>query len=217
MRATVAGETLTLFPERAAYWERRRTLLIADVHFGKAATFRAEGIPVPHGTTAEGLRRLDGLLDATDASRVVFLGDFLHAREGRARGTLRVLSEWRERRRGLELLLVRGNHDQHAGDPEPDLDVRCVDAPYVEAPFAFAHRPGVCDDGYVLAGHIHPSVRLIGAGRQSARLPCFWFGPRGGVLPAFGDFTGFGDADVADGDQVWVIAEGKVVQLVVAR
>jgi len=32
--ADVAGERLVLLPERAAYWERARTLLVADPHFG---------------------------------------------------------------------------------------------------------------------------------------------------------------------------------------
>src|SRR5262249_50769057 len=42
----IAGERVTLLAERAAYWQRTRTLLVADTHFGKAATFRAAGIPV---------------------------------------------------------------------------------------------------------------------------------------------------------------------------
>lgn len=210
---TVAGETLALFPERAVFWQREKTLLVADVHFGKAAAFRAGGIPVPSGTTAEGLQRLNGLIAQTGASRIVFLGDFLHAREGRAPDTLRALSEWREERYGLDLVLVRGNHDHHAGDPGSDLRMTCVDAPFVVPPFAFAHRPKEWEQGYVLSGHLHPSVLLVGAGRQSARLPCFWFGSRVGVLPAFGDFTGTSEAPVSNGDQIWVIAGGSVLRV----
>src|SRR5688500_7489691 len=91
----VEGERLHLMPERAIWWERRGTLLVADPHWGKAATFRAGGIPVPSGTTLEGLARLDAALERTGASRLVFLGDYLHAREGRAPGTLQLLAEWR--------------------------------------------------------------------------------------------------------------------------
>ena len=45
----VAGETLLLLPERAAFWPREKTLLIADPHWGKAGGFLmgAGGIPVP--------------------------------------------------------------------------------------------------------------------------------------------------------------------------
>ena len=56
---TIAGEDVQLLPERALYWPRACTLVVADVHWGKAATFRAAGIPIPSGTTTEDLARLD--------------------------------------------------------------------------------------------------------------------------------------------------------------
>jgi len=50
--ADVAGERLVLLAERAAYWERARTLLVADPHFGKAAAFLAsDDASFVHGTT----------------------------------------------------------------------------------------------------------------------------------------------------------------------
>src|SRR5690242_20438181 len=146
----VAGEHLVLLPERAAFWSRTETLLVADPHFGKAAAFRAAGVPVPRGTTSETLTRIGLALDRTRARRLVFLGDFLHAREGRAPETLRVINEWRAQRASTEMILVRGNHDVRAGDPPLELDVKCVDAPLVEGPFAFTHKPTRSDVGYVL-------------------------------------------------------------------
>ncbi len=115
------GERLVLLPERAVFRERTATLLIADPHWGKAATFRASGIPVPRGTTLDGLARLDAMLQRTGARRIIFLGDYLHARQGRSPTTLQALAEWRARHLDIELVLVRGNHDRHAGDPPPEL------------------------------------------------------------------------------------------------
>jgi len=209
----VAGEDLELLAERAVYWRREHTLLVADPHFGKAAAFRAQGVLVPRGTTAENLRRLDTALERTGARRLIFLGDFLHARESRAPETLGTLNAWRAARTHLDVVLVRGNHDARAGDPPPELNVRCVDAPFIEAPFVLAHHPRPSDSGYVLAGHIHPGVRLRGAARQSAWLPGFWFGERVGVLPAFGEFTGLADVDVAESDRVFVVAENQVIDV----
>jgi hypothetical protein len=37
----LAGEHLRLLPERAAYWVERETLLVADIHWGNAATMPA--------------------------------------------------------------------------------------------------------------------------------------------------------------------------------
>ena len=209
----VAGETLTLLPERAAYWARASTLLVADPHFGKAATFRASAIPVPRGTTTEALARLDTLLARTRASRIIFLGDYLHARDGRSPETLRVLADWSNERRDIELVLVRGNHDRRAGDPPSELGLRCVDAPMVEAPFVMAHHPTSSPDGYVLAGHLHPGAPLVGRGRMRERPPCFWFGHGCGVLPAFGDFTGVADVAPSPGDRVIAIADGSLVEV----
>lgn len=215
--AEIAGERLVLLPERAAYWERTRTLLVADTHLGKAATFRAAGIPVPRGTTTASLDRLDAALARTNAARIVFLGDFLHAREGREAETTRVVGEWRSRNASIEMLLVRGNHDVRAGDPGPEIDIACVDGPVVESPFVYTHKPATSDDGYVLSGHVHPGARLTGRGRERAWLPCFWFGQQTAVLPAFGEFTGLGDIDVVPGDGVWVIVDGAVIDVATPR
>lgn len=207
----VAGERLWLLPERAAFWAARRMLLVADPHYGKAATFRASGMFVPTGTTAVALGRLDAMIAASRPERVVFLGDFLHARRGRSDEVLSALGRWRERHGTIEMLLVRGNHDRGAGDPPSEVGVLCADGPVREGPFALVHHPQRVAGGYALAGHLHPCVALRGTGRQRARLPCFWMGAEVGVLPAFGEFTGCSTVHPAQGDRVWAIAEGVVV------
>jgi uncharacterized protein len=207
----IAGEDLTLLPERAVWWAERRTLLVADPHFGKAATFRALGVPVPRGTTTGTLGRLDAIIARTSPTRVVFLGDFLHAVEGRDSETLRVLNEWRRRHGALEMTLVRGNHDARAGDPPRELEIHCETGPLANGSFVLDHHPRRSADGYVLCGHIHPAVTLTGAGRQHSRLPCFWFGRDVGVLPAFGEFTGVAEVEVQLGDQVFVVADDVVM------
>lgn len=206
----VAGERLLLSAQKAAVWPARRTLLIADAHFGKAASFRARGVPVPEATTQANLAALDALIAAHDIARVVFLGDFLHAREAHAPPTLAALRAWRARHAGLDLLLIAGNHDAHAGEPPADLAVESVQGPWIDGPFAFCHHPLPFKDKYVLAGHLHPAYRITGR-NDSVRLPCFWFGARVGVLPAFGDFTGGHSIAPQPGDRVFVIAGEKVM------
>ena len=209
---TLQGEALQLHPERAAFWERTRTLLVADAHFGKAAAFRAHGLPVPGGTTADSLDRLSTLVTRTRAERVLFLGDLLHARAGRVASTLVALEQWRERHAHVALVLVRGNHDRSAGDPPPSLGIDCVDAPLIEAPFVFAHHPTTSTLGYVLAGHIHPGIRLRGRARQRLRLPCFHFTAHTGTLPAFGAFTGLAIVEPQPDERVFAVGEGEVME-----
>ena len=210
---SIAGEKLLLLAERAAYWPARKSLLVADFHLGKAATFRSAGIPLPSGTTSENVERLGRAIDRTGATRVVFLGDFLHAKQGRAESTFSRFAQWRESRAGVELTIVRGNHDKKAGDPPEAWGVRCIEAGERMGPFVMNHEPGAARGGYALAGHIHPAVRLSGCGDESLRLPCFWFGARYGVLPAFGAFTGSAEVLPRRGDQVFVIAEEEVVKV----
>ena len=207
---TVAGEVMHLSPDRAAFWERRSTLLVADPHFGKAASFRAHGVRAPVGTTAESLARLDRLIATHAPARLVFLGDFLHAKEGRNAVTFVALADWRETHHAIDMLLVRGNHDRRAGDPPAEVGMHCVEAPLLDEPFAFAHHPVTTPGFYTLAGHIHPCVVLSGAARQRERLPCFWFGARVGVLPAYGEFTGCAKVDAEETDELWVVAGDEV-------
>jgi len=208
----IAGERLILLPERAAYWPATKTLFVADFHLGKAASFRAAGIPMPSGTTSENVERLGRAIDRTRARHVVFLGDFLHSAAARAPRTLARFASWREERRAVALTLVRGNHDRKAGDPPPEWDFSCIEAGEALGPFVLNHEPGPSGAGYALAGHIHPAVRLSGEG-ESLRLPCFWFAKRHGVLPAFGAFTGSAVVRPRPGDQVFVIAEDEVLRV----
>src|ERR687897_293447 len=154
---TIAGEELYLLAERALWWPNASTLIVADLHWGKASTFRATGIPIPIGTTSDDLARLDSALTRTGARRMVVLGDLFHARAGRiASHTLAELRRWRSLASPVEILLVRGNHDRHAGDPPNDLRINCVNAPAFVPPFVFRHEPTQQADGYGLAGNVDP-------------------------------------------------------------
>jgi len=204
------GTQLLLLAAKALYWPARQLLCVADAHFGKAAAFRALGQPVPHGTTSDNLARLDDLLAGYPARQLLFLGDFLHARESHAPATLAALSAWRQRHRALHCTLVRGNHDQHAGDPPSGLDIELLDEPLELTPFSFRHIPRTERGLYVIAGHEHPVYRLQGRARQRLRLPCFTLTDQTMVLPSFGDFTGGHTVNPTPGRRVF-IANGASV------
>lgn len=213
----IAGHTLLLLADNALYWPQRKLLLIADPHFGKAAAYRALGQPVPHGTTATNLSRLDALLARYPTTHLIFLGDFLHAPKSHAPATLAALHEWRQRHARLACTLIRGNHDRRAGDPPSTLGIEIVNEPLVLDPFALRHTPAAQAGHHVIAGHLHPVFQLHGKGRQSLRLPCFWCSDEMTVLPSFGDFTG-GQAVgitlvhrifVTDGSGVWPVLMAK--------
>jgi DNA ligase-associated metallophosphoesterase len=210
----LAGEQVRLLPERALFWPAACALVVADLHWGKAAAFRSAGIPIPGGATRRDLDRLDTAVARTGARRLVVLGDLFHARAGRvASRTLAALRDWRAARESLEIQLVRGNHDRHAGDPPADLRVNALDAPAFLPPFVLRHEPAVSEAGYTLAGHVHPGIVLTGRALFRERLPCFVVGERLAVLPAFGSFTGLGMVTPEAGERVFVVAEREVVPI----
>jgi DNA ligase-associated metallophosphoesterase len=210
----LAGEQLRLLPERAVFWPSACALVVADLHWGKAAAFRSAGIPIPGGATRRDLDRLDAAIARTGARRLIVLGDLFHARAGRvATRTLADLRRWRGERDALEIQLVRGNHDRHAGDPPADLRVNCLDAPAFMPPFVLRHEPLAAETGYTLAGHVHPGIVLAGRGLFRERLPCFVVGERMAVLPAFGSFTGLGMVTPEEGERVFVVADDEVVEV----
>ncbi|MGD9689257.1 MAG: ligase-associated DNA damage response endonuclease PdeM [Phycisphaerales bacterium] len=209
MELTLHGQRLCLLPQRAIFWPIQRTLLVADLHLGKAATFAAAGVPVPAGSMSADLARLSGVIASTRAGRVIVLGDLLHARHAHQPSVGDALSQWRERHADTEIVLIRGNHDRSAGDPPAALRLNVVDGPWLCEPFVLVHEPiEEHERGYVLAGHVHPGVSLRSAWGGRARAACFVIGRRRGVLPAFGGFTGMGRVPVREGDRI--IAVGAV-------
>ncbi len=213
----LGGQAWRLLAGRALLHLATRTLVVADVHLGKAATFRARGVPVPQGTTTGNLQRLSGLLAAQRARAVVFLGDLFHAREAHAQDTLERVAAWRESHAGVDLTLVEGNHDRSAGAPPQALGVRVVDEPWPFGGAILCHHPRPVEGGSVIAGHLHPCVRLHGRADASVRLPCFWLRAGQWVLPAFGDFTGGARIERGRGDRVIAVADDRLFEIPAAR
>ena len=205
----VGAGPIDLLGDRAALLPDEGSLLVADVHLGKAQAFRAQGLPVPAGTTADNLLRLTLLVERLRPRELVFLGDLLHARQGRSPPVLEAFARWRAQHATLPMRLVRGNHDDRAGDPPPSWGLEVVDEPCRLGRWALCHRPQAVAGAYAVAGHDHPCVRLSAA-VDRLRLPCFHLGPAVAVLPAFGAFTGLHPIRRQPGDRVAVCADGEV-------
>lgn len=203
----IAGEPMVLCGDRALFWPARRRLLLADLHLGKADTFRRAGIALPTGGTHHDLDRLSALVADTGATSVWVLGDVLHGplTDTHWRGAW---NAWRAAHPALDVVALAGNHDRALASAA--LDLHLVGDAVDDGPFALRHAPGVHPTLHVVCGHLHPVASFHALKR---RFPVFWLRDGITVLPAFSAFTGGVVVDRASGARRVACVEGEAVPI----
>lgn len=206
----VRGETLWLQPDGTVWWPAGGMLFAADLHLGKGAAFRAQGQPVPAGSSARTLARLQAQVERLGAQRLVVLGDFWHGRAGLVPPLIDAVARFAEQ---VPTTLVLGNHDRPIHPAGLPLAV-APDGLVLGGLTARHEPPAPGAPGFTLAGHWHPAVSLVSRAGDRLRLPCFVCHDHALVLPAFGGLTGATTLQREDlarqGARVAVLGEGAV-------
>jgi uncharacterized protein len=212
MNFLIAGEPVTLLPEKVLYLPKHKTVLVADLHFGKVNHFRKSGIAVPSKANDKNADTLINVINATKPARVIFLGDLFHSHYNEEWETVgQILKHFS----ACSFELVLGNHDILSLQQYQRHSIKVFGNQLVIGQWLLTHEPltSTPENFYNLAGHIHPGARLTGSGRQSMMLPCFYFGKQQGILPAFGSFTGLAAIHPKKDENVFVIAEGRILKI----
>jgi DNA ligase-associated metallophosphoesterase len=202
--------TVQLLAEGAVFLSDSRTLVVADVHLGKSAAFRAKGVPVPEGDTAVDLRRMLELARRHQAAQLVVAGDLFHAPAGITEELDSALNRFVAKLE-IPFTLVAGNHDRKIRRlPAQIPSVSQIDLGDV----CIVHDPDHANgDSLHLTGHWHPMVRIPDGRRTSLRLPAFVRRHQVLVMPAFGSFTGGAMIQPQQGDRFFVGHIGKIIEL----
>ena len=203
----VAGEQLSLLGARALYWPARSTLMIADLHLGKADVFRRAGVGLPAGGTGLDLDRLQLLLQTHSIATLWILGDVLHGPAPPAAWQRR-WAAWREQHAQLAIHAIHGNHDR--GLRRAGLQLELAGESVELGPFLLRHDPHPHPDLHVLCGHLHPLARLPGINR---RWPAFWMRAGITVLPAYSEFSAGVVPRLASGERLIACVEGAAIAL----
>jgi DNA ligase-associated metallophosphoesterase len=209
-------QTFRLLHQRAVFWEEEDCLIISDLHLGKSRHFRKGGIPLPGASDAHNLCRLRSMLDVLHPSQLLLLGDFFHSVEN---NHVREVAGLLDSYPAITKRLVLGNHDIMDRTVYEELKLEIFDDSLQLGPFCFTHEPRENsheqpdDETYTISGHIHPGVHLKGKGKQRITLPCFYFGARQAILPAFGNFTGLYRITPNSGDRIYAITQKAVLAL----
>lgn len=201
----IRDQNLFLNPHRAIFWDEKSTLIVSDLHLGKAGHFRKHGIPISRQVHQQDLLNLEILITDYNPSKIVLLGDLFHSEQN---------SEWDDflifldRHKNREFILVQGNHDILPTYPAK-LEVM---QKFIEPPFSFTHYQEQCQF-FNISGHIHPGINFRIKPRQRMTLPCFLFSFDHAVIPAFGQFTGLKKIKPEPTDRIFAIADRQVVEL----
>jgi uncharacterized protein len=216
------NQQLWLSSARSIFWEEEKALIVADLHFGKTGHFRKSGLAVPPAVYKEDLQRLLQQIQYFQPRQLIVVGDLFHSQFNKE---LELFKKWRSSFPDLTIHLIKGNHDI--------LEEKWYEAAgiFVSHPrldrnhFHFVHdindgsagndkdSMAVKSKPYYISGHLHPGIRIRGAGRQSLCFPCFYFGKHFAVLPAFSKFTGVALIDPERSEHVFAIVQDEVMQI----
>lgn len=185
-----------LTTDRTMYWEDEKALIVSDLHFGKTGHFRKAGIAIPPSVYKEDLQRLVVQIQYFQPGELIIVGDMFHSAMNRE---LELFLKWRSDLSDINIRLIRGNHDILNEDWYENAGIQLSPQGLSVNHFHFIHdigdqkeffKNGSVKNSYFFSGHLHPGIRVQGAGKQSLCFPCFYFGKKYAVLPAFSRFTG---------------------------
>ena len=129
------ADSLELLPEKAIWWARKRTLILSDLHLGKAGHFRKSGLAAPGQINEDNLNRLTRLLQLHPSDRLLILGDLFHSTQNREWDDF---AAWRMQYPELTVQLVAGNHDLLPPALYRSADIATCPS-LLEPPFLFLH------------------------------------------------------------------------------
>jgi hypothetical protein len=211
----LAGVQVRLLADGAALLEDAGALLVGDLHLGRDAALQRAGLPLPAGSDADDVDRLEALAARIAPARLLLLGDLVHARASLGPSLTRDLRRLAALP-GVRVGALPGNHDRFLARlaRETGLDVRPARVRLAGAELAHAPRARPPREGAPLriAAHLHPVVRL-GGGRDTLRLPAFVAEDRQLVLPAFGSTTAGAPVPPRPGRRRFVCDGTRVVEV----
>ncbi|MDI1316412.1 ligase-associated DNA damage response endonuclease PdeM [Flavobacterium sp.] len=209
MEIEIRNNKFTLHPSGSVFWKEQNVLLISDVHLGKIAHFRKNGLAIPESAILENFVRLDEVVELFNPKRIIFLGDLFHSV---INNEWHFFADW-VRKTTAEIILVEGNHDIIAKQHYSDLNI-VIHSKLILEDFLLTHHPTESEYYFNFCGHIHPGIKLKDLGRQALKLACFFNKEKQMILPAFGEFTGNYFLRPQENDRVYAIANNEVIKIV---
>lgn len=180
-----AGEPMLLDPAGVLFASSFKTLIVADLHLEKGASYARRGQFLPPYDTAATLTRLSVLISKYAPEIVIFLGDSFHDDEAHGRLDEASIDAICTLAKDRHLIWVTGNHDP---SPPDGLPGDCASEIAIGS-IILRHIPKAGETSFEIAGHLHPSAQIIARGRK-VRRACFAADNTRIIMPSFGVLTG---------------------------
>lgn len=204
---TWANQTLILTNRKAIYWPSQKALILSDLHLGKAAHFRKNGIPIPSQIHRKDLEVLEKLIHHYEVNTVIIVGDLIHAQQN---GEVLDFKLFLERFSTVAFILIKGNHDRIAEGKLLTLGLKAIHTSYEIEGISFVHEP-IENTDFQISGHIHPGVTVKLPTNKHFRLPSYVVTDKMLILPAFSQFTGLDTKQVFEKAVNYAILETGIV------
>jgi len=213
MTITIKGEHLILDKDRSIYLPEHALLAISDLHLGKSAHFRKAGLQVPASIALGDLNRLSFVIKKYQPKTLLINGDMFHHD---VNTDVDVFSTWRKQYKELHILLVKGNHDKLLKADYANFGIEVCDPKFSIGKLCFIHdqlKGEPQEELYSITGHLHPGITIIGKAKQRLKFPCFYFGEKCAVMPAFSLFTGIFNIKQKLNDRIFAITPDRLIEV----
>lgn len=206
---SILNQNFTLTNQRALFWEKEKALIFSDLHIGKTAHFRKNGIALANHIMKNDLERLSILIEYFQPEKFIIVGDLLHAGNN---SDVDEFCSWQQQYPDIKFCLVEGNHDRISKTLEKKL---CLDSRSTSLEIddiAFVHDYDRANPKFQITGHIHPGF-VINSAVKRIKLPCFAQTSKQLLLPAFSEFTGLDTKNIPKKGMFFVFTDSDIYEV----
>lgn len=204
-------ESFFLYPCKLMFWKSEETVILSDIHIGKASHFRKNGIGITASLFKAEIEKLENCILKYNPQKVIIVGDLFHSYKN---NEVELFGNWIKQFQYIEWHLVKGNHDILPENEYSNIGI----ATHLQLQIkniVFTHElPQKAQEHiYYITGHIHPSIKVAIGKNNQKTLPCFFFGQQHAILPSFGLFTGTHTVKPTKKDCVYAITPHALIKV----
>ena len=169
--------------------EQTKTIVLADLHFGKAKSLNISGFQIPPYDIKETLYKLKKVIEIYKPSRIITLGDNFHDKFSILNMNNQEIIELNKITETVDFKWVTGNHDKKLFSKDK-IGGKFFNS-FQDNDLSFKHikSKNNSKNSFEFSGHFHPKT-IIKINNSSYSYKCFVVSRDFCILPSFGHFTG---------------------------